>query len=81
LTKGHLVEIVASSLKPQIVRIPGIYWHGFKNVNNEPSFLVYFVNRLYDPHDPDEERRAWNDPAIIDPKTGSTFDWNSCPNK
>jgi len=47
-TKGKLVEITASSQKLQIVRIPGIYWHGSKNIGNEPSLLLYFVNKLYD---------------------------------
>ena len=80
-TKGKLVEIVASSRKPQLVRIPGLYWHGIKNINSEPTTLVYFVNRLYDYNNPDEERRDWNDQAIIDLKTGKAFDWNRCPNK
>lgn len=80
-TKGKLIEIISSSQKPQIVRIPGIYWHGFKNINNEPSLLVYFVNRLYDPKNPDEERRPWNDTSIIDTRTGLTFDWNKPPHK
>lgn len=80
-TKGKLIEIVASSQKPQIIRVPGIYWHGFKNVHNESSLLVYFVNRLYDPRDPDEERRPWNDPTILDPKNKLPFDWNRAPHK
>jgi dTDP-4-dehydrorhamnose 3,5-epimerase len=80
-TSGNLVEIVASAQKLQIVRIPGFYWHGFKNVHHEPSLLVYFVNRLYDPKDPDEERRAWNDPAVISPRDGRPFDWNKPPHK
>jgi dTDP-4-dehydrorhamnose 3,5-epimerase len=80
-TKGKLVEIVSSSRKPQLVRIPGIYWHGFKNINDEPSLLVYFVNRLYDARNPDEERRPWNDPGIIDPRSQAPFDWNKPPHK
>ena len=80
-TKGKLVEIIASSYKPQLVRIPGIYWHGSKNVSDEPSLLIYFVNRLYDYQNPDEERRPWNDSKVIDPKTGEAFDWNKPPHK
>jgi len=76
----HLVEIIASSQRPQLIRIPGFYWHGFKNIHNEPSTLVYYVTRLYDPRDPDEERRPWNDPAILD-NNGVTFDWNRPPHK
>ncbi|MCL0074337.1 dTDP-4-dehydrorhamnose 3,5-epimerase family protein [Dehalococcoidia bacterium] len=80
-TKGKLVEVISSSHKPQVVRIPGIYWHGTKTISNEPSLLVYFTTRLYDYQNPDEERRPWNDPAIIDPKTGEPFDWNRPPHK
>lgn len=80
-TKGKLVEIVASGHKPQLVRIPGFYWHGTKAVSNEPSLTVYFVTRLYDYKNPDEERRPWNDPAILDPNTGLAFDWNKPPHK
>ena len=80
-TKGQLVEIVASSQKLQIVRIPGIYWHGTKTVSNEPSLTVYFVTKLYDYQHPDEERRAWDSPEIIDSRTGEPFDWNKAPHK
>ncbi|MCD6317894.1 dTDP-4-dehydrorhamnose 3,5-epimerase family protein [Candidatus Aerophobetes bacterium] len=80
-TKGKLVQIVANSQKPQIVRIPGIYWHGTKTVSSEPSLTVYFVTRLYDYQNPDEERRPWNDPTVVDPATGKSFDWNRPPHK
>ncbi len=80
-TKGKLIEIISSSRKPQLVRIPGIYWHGTKAIGNEPSLTVYFVSRLYDYQNPDEERRPWNDSAIIDPKMGKPFDWNRPPHK
>ncbi len=80
-TKGQLDEVVSSGERPQAVRIPGFYWHGTKAVGNEPALTVYCVNRLYDLKNPDEERRAWNDPAIMDPKTGKSFDWNRAPHK
>lgn len=80
-TKGKLVEIVSSSHNLQVVRIPGIYWHGTKNISSEPSLTVYFVTRLYDYQNPDEERRPWNDPIIIDPRTAEPFDWNRPPHK
>ncbi|MCF8011065.1 MAG: dTDP-4-dehydrorhamnose 3,5-epimerase family protein [Clostridiales bacterium] len=79
--KGNLVEIVAAGQRPQIVRIPGHYWHGTKTVSSEPSLTMYFVNNLYNYHQPDEERRAWNDPSIIDPASGKPFDWNKLPHK
>ena len=74
--KQEINEIISSSEKLQIVRIPGSYWHGFKNVGPKTALVVYFVNRLYNYKTPDEERRSWNDPSIIDKKTGIVFDWN-----
>jgi len=47
----------------------------------KPSLTLYFVTQLYDPANPDEERRSWNDPSIIDPKTSKSFDWNRTPYK
>jgi dTDP-4-dehydrorhamnose 3,5-epimerase len=87
---GELDEIVSSGTDLQIVRVPGSYWHGFKAVGDEPVMLVYFTTNLYDPTNPDEERRAWNDQAIIpkivngrknDPRVGKPWDWNLPPNK
>jgi len=78
---GQLDEIIASEHKLQIVRIPGHYWHGTKTIGNKPSLTLYFVTNLYDHENPDEERRPWNDPSIIDPKTGKPFDWNKPPHK
>ncbi len=77
----QLDEIVTSSRKPQVVRVPGHYWHGTKALGDKPSLTVYCVNRLYDVNNPDEERRPWNDPAIIDPKTSKPFDWDKPPHK
>jgi len=79
--KKQLDEIVASEHKFQIVRIPGHYWHGTKTVSNEPSLTLYFTTQLYDYKNPDEERRPWNDPKIIDPKTGEPYDWDKPPHK
>ncbi len=80
-TKGKLVETVSNSCKLQIVRIPGMYWHGTKTVSSESSLIVYFTTKLYDYQNPDEERRPWNDPTIMDPRTGEPFDWNRPPHK
>ena len=86
----ELAEIVSSGERLQIVRIPGIYWHGTKTVSNEPSWLIYFVNRLYNYKNPDEERRPWNDPRIIpliinekkdDPRCGKPWDWFYPPHR
>lgn len=80
-TLGELTEIVSSGESLQIVRVPGFYWHGTKALGNEPSLLLYFVNRLYDARNPDEERRPWNDPKIVDKRTSEPYDWNKLPFK
>ena len=87
---GELTEIVSIGGDPQVVRMPGNYWHGFKAVGNEPAMLLYFTTNLYDPANPDEERRAWNDLALIpksingktdDPRVGKPWDWNNPPHE
>jgi len=89
-TKGHLVEVVLSEDRMQLLRVPGKYWHGFKVLGHEPASLIYFVNRLYDYVNPDEDRRPWNDPNIVpvaingrkdDPRVGKPWDWFYPPHK
>jgi dTDP-4-dehydrorhamnose 3,5-epimerase len=76
-----LDQIVTAGEKLQVVKIPGHYWHGTKTLGDKSSLTVYFTTRLYDYKDPDEERRPWNDPAIIDPIAKKPFDWNRPPHK
>ena len=89
-TTGKMAEVIGSEKKPIIIRIPGKYLHGTKTVSNEPSLLVYFVNRVYDYKNPDEIRRPWNDQTIVpteingkknDPRVGKTWDWFRSPHK
>jgi len=86
----ELDEIIASEHKLQVVRVPGHYWHGTKTVGNEPSLTIYFVTRLYDYKNPDEERRQWDDKNIVpesvngkkdDPRVGKPWDWLAVPYK
>jgi len=83
-------EVVSSALDLQVVRIPGFYWHGFKSIGDEPAMLLYFTTNLYDPANPDEERRPWNDATIVpkivngkknDVRVGKPWDWNFPPHK
>jgi dTDP-4-dehydrorhamnose 3,5-epimerase len=80
----ELDEIILTSDIPQMVRVPGKYWHGFKVLGDKPATIVYFVNKLYDYSAPDELRRDWNDPNIIpstingktdDPRCNRQWDW------
>ena len=89
-TTGELDEVVVSSDRLQLVRIPGKYWHGNKTVGSEPSVAVYFVSKLYDANNPDEGRRPWNDSTIVpksvngktnDPRVGKSWDWFASPHK
>jgi len=89
-TRGYLAEVIASEDRPQIVRIPGQYWHGTKTVSYKPSLTVYFVTKLYDYKNPDEERRPWNDLTIVptaingkvdDPRVGKPWDWLAAPHR
>jgi dTDP-4-dehydrorhamnose 3,5-epimerase len=85
----ELDEIISTGDDPQVVRMPGLYWHGFRVVGNEQAMLVYFVNMLYDYSVPDEIRRAWNDPTIVpesingrdDERCGRPWDWLYSPFK
>jgi dTDP-4-dehydrorhamnose 3,5-epimerase len=87
---GRMAEIIVSAKKPTVVRIPGKYIHGTKTVSDEPSLLVYFVNKLYEYKNPDELRVEWNDKSIIpteingktdDPRVGKPWDWFRPPHK
>ena len=87
---GELNEIISSGLDLQVVRMPGNYWHGFKALGDEPALLLYFTTNLYDASNPDEERRAWDDPTLVpkkvngkkdDPRVGESWDWNYPPHK
>ncbi|MCJ7423211.1 dTDP-4-dehydrorhamnose 3,5-epimerase family protein [Candidatus Bathyarchaeota archaeon] len=87
---GKLAEVIASSEKPTLVRVPGKYLHGTKTVSDQPSLTAYFVTKLYDYKNPDEIRRPWNDPTIIpievngkkdDPRVGKPWDWFAPPHK
>ena len=86
----RLDEIIASGGRPVLVRIPGHYWHGTKNISSEPSLAIYFATRLYDYNNPDEERRLWNDQTIIpleingnkkDTRVTQPWDWFYPPHK
>jgi len=80
-TRGKLDEMAASDEKLQIIRIPGHYWHGTKTLGLQTSMILYLVTKLYDSVSPDEERRSWNDPKIIHPRTSKAYDWNLVPFK
>jgi len=75
-TRGQLDEIISQGDKLQCVRIPGYYYHGYMVLGNEPALLVYLTTKLYDYKNPDEERRPWDDPTVLDPRTKKPYGWN-----
>lgn len=86
----RLVEVTASGKKPVLVRVPGHYYHGTKTVSSQPSLTIYFVTRLYDHQDPDEERIPWNDQRVVpseingnknDSRVGRPWDWFHPPHR
>jgi dTDP-4-dehydrorhamnose 3,5-epimerase len=74
----ELDEVISTEESLQIVRVPGKYWHGFKALGNEPAFLIYFVNNLYNYKNPDELRRPWNDQSIVPKKINGREDDARC---
>lgn len=50
------IKILLDYENPQLLRIPGHYWHGTKNVGKTISQTIYFLSKLYDYDNPDEER-------------------------
>ena len=87
---SKMVEIIASGIRPVLLRLEGRYYHGFKAIADEPSLMVYFTTRLYDYNNPDEERIPWNDPLVkpseingskTDPRVNQPWDWFYPPYK
>lgn len=86
----ELNEVISTGENPQITKIPGHYWHGFKTLGDKSAHLLYFTTKLYNHQNPDEERRPWNDPTlkpkIINgkedhPQAGKPWNWNHPPHK
>jgi dTDP-4-dehydrorhamnose 3,5-epimerase len=69
-TCGKLNTMFVGSSRPWKLRIPPGVGHGYKVVGTESSFLVYAMNRFYNPHD--EGRIPYDDPGI-------NYDWVSRP--
>ncbi len=55
-TKGLVNEFFLGDHDQQLVQIPPLVWHGFKNVGETESLIVNVVTRPYDHRQPDEYR-------------------------
>ncbi|MDY6797114.1 MAG: dTDP-4-dehydrorhamnose 3,5-epimerase family protein [Actinomycetota bacterium] len=60
--------IYAGEHEPILIVIPPGVAHGYSVLGDRPVSLFYHTTRSYNPADPDEERIAFDDPAI-------GFDW------
>lgn len=72
---GKLVEIISDENETKIVKIPGHLWHGTKTISTFPSETIYFLTKLYDYKNPDEERLDWNSTEVINPTTKKPYQW------
>ena len=79
----HMIEVVLSENKMQILTIPGQYLHGYVAISNKPVLLVYFVDVLYDYKNPGKVRKPYNEEIIPiaingkfdDPRCGKPWRW------
>jgi len=86
-TKGELDEFFLDSRERlQLARIVGSCWHGYRVLGSRPAIILYAVTRLYDYRNPDEQRRAWDDPSVVprsingredDSGVGKSYRWDS----
>jgi dTDP-4-dehydrorhamnose 3,5-epimerase len=67
-TCGVTQVVYAGDDNPVSILIPSGIAHGYQVLGDQPVILFYHVTKAYDPHDPDEERIAFDDPQI-------GFDW------
>ena len=68
-TKGVTQVVYAGEDNPVAVLIPAGIAHGYQVLGQKPVVLFYHVTKTYDPHEPDEQRIAFDDPEI-------GFDWS-----
>jgi dTDP-4-dehydrorhamnose 3,5-epimerase len=59
-TDDQAWAIVMGEKRPGVLIIPPPLWHGAATVGPDSAGLLYYVDRAYDPRDPDEDRRAFD---------------------
>jgi dTDP-4-dehydrorhamnose 3,5-epimerase len=67
-TKGELMELFIGERNPVLVTVPPEVLHGMKGVGVEPAYMVNCPTEPYNHAQPDEFRRAPDDPSI-------PYDW------
>jgi dTDP-4-dehydrorhamnose 3,5-epimerase len=69
-TRGETGVYYLGEQNMQLIAIPRGVAHGYRVLGPEPVVLVYYVTKLYDPREPDEQRIPYDDPSI-------GFDWST----
>lgn len=63
-THGQTQTVVMGELKPMLVCIPPLVWHGFMAVGGQTAVVLNLPTELYNYDHPDELRRDPLDPTI-----------------
>jgi dTDP-4-dehydrorhamnose 3,5-epimerase len=63
-TRGQLEERVTEDGRRFALFVPPGVYHGYRTLGAEPATILNFPDRTYDVAAPDEERAAFDDPAI-----------------
>jgi dTDP-4-dehydrorhamnose 3,5-epimerase len=63
-TRGETQSIVMGGLKPLLIQIPPLVWHGYVALGGQPATVLNTPTALYNYTEPDELRRAPFDPEI-----------------
>lgn len=63
-THGVVNEFISGERSPMMVKIPPFVWHGFAAVGDERTMIVNCPTHLYNYKEPDEFRKAADDPSI-----------------
>ena len=71
-TAGQTDVFYMGEKNPILLLIPPGVAHGYRVLGNRSAGLFYHTTEAYDPKNPDEERRAHDDPKI-------GFDWSTRP--
>ena len=59
-TYNNTMRFVLGAGRAQLLYIPRGVAHGLANLWQKPSSMIYFVNQLFDPAEPDERRLPWD---------------------
>lgn len=67
-TEGVKMSVCIGEWSRRVIKIPPGVAHGYQVLGQQPAQLIYYTTKPYNPEQPDEERIAWDDPAL-------GFDW------